>query len=677
VKQNFYFVIVLGLLFLVCPAGALADEPQDEAIDTMEEVVVTGTRTEQKVEKIPAHVTVITVEDIQNSNAQNIPELMRSEAGVNVRNLLGNGKNAQVDLRGFGEAGPYNTLVLVDGRRVNGIDLSGVDWTQIPIDQVERIEIVRGTGSVLYGDNATGGVVNIITKTPEDALAASGGVTLGSYDRNRLEASMSGGQKKIAASLFASRDQTDGYRDNNAYDTQDLGGKLVFNATDSLTLILNGSYHEDEYGLPGPLTYAQVTEDRESTTNPDDKGESKDAYISGGFDFAVGQDGGFAADLSYRSRTSDAFFPDPTSPLSTETESSTWGITPRYVWEGDISKHANNLIVGIDYYVSAQDTDSFGGFFIPAETKSGEAHIERDSVGFYINDTFSIRKNVILSLGARHEKVNYELQQEDLTGFLGPLKDDIEESENAYSAGVTYLYSGKSSVFVRANRSFRFPLTDEIIYQDWSTLTIKANTDLKPQTGQHYETGVTHYFTPGSYVNLTLFLAEIENELFYNPLTFSNENHPETRHQGIEVGFKAHLSKKMAVFANYTYEDATFEDDPYKSNTVPAVPTQKGNVGFQLFDLVTTGLNLLASYYYVGSSYAIIDQANDFDKLKAYYRIDARLSYQWKMLKAYAGVNNLTDQKYSEYAVMDTFLTQRYFYPAPERNWVAGLQVMF
>ena len=676
-KRYTILMMVMSLVVLLTCVSVLANESTSEVTDTLEEVVVTGTRTAQKVEKIPAHVTVITAEDIQNSNAQNIPELMRSEAGVNVRNLLGNGKNAQVDLRGFGEAGPYNTLVLVDGRRVNGIDLSGVDWTQIPVDQVERIEIVRGTGSVLYGDNATGGVVNIITKTPEDAFAVSGGVTFGSYDRNRLEASVSGGQKKIAASLFASRDQTDGYRDNNAYDTQDLGGKLVFNATDSLTLNIDGSYHEDEYGLPGPLTFAQLTEDRKSTTNPDDKGESKDAYISGGFDLAVGQNGDFAADLSYRSRASDAFFPDPTNPLSTETDSSTWGITPRYVWEGDISKHSNSLIVGIDYYVSEQDTDSFGGFFIPAETKTGVSHIERDSVGLYISDAFSIRKNVILSLGARHEKVSYDLRQEDLTGFLGPLEDDTVESENAYSAGVTYLYSGKSSVFVRANRSFRFPLTDEIVYIDWGTLTIKANTDLKAQTGQHYETGIKHYITPNSFVNLTLYSAEIENELFYNPLTFSNENHPETRHQGIEVGFKAHLSKKMAVFANYTYEDASFEDGPYKNNTVPAVPAQKGNVGFQLFDLVTSGLNLLVNYNYVGSSYAISDQANDFDKLKAYYRIDARLSYQWKMLKAYAGVNNLTDQKYSEYAVMDTFLTQRYFYPAPERNWVAGLQIMF
>jgi hypothetical protein len=109
---------------------------------------------------------VITEAEIKKSNAKSIPDLLRTEEGILVRNLLGNGKNAQVDLRGYGESAPYNTLVLIDGRRVNSIDLSGVDWTQIPIDSIARIEIVRGTGSVMYGDNAVGGVINIITRLP-------------------------------------------------------------------------------------------------------------------------------------------------------------------------------------------------------------------------------------------------------------------------------------------------------------------------------------------------------------------------------------------------------------------------------------------------------------------------------------------------------------------------------
>lgn len=147
-----------GLLLLTLgynPGQTSAEEKEE--IPVLQEVVVTATRQEEEIRKIPANVTVITEEDIENSNAKNVADLLRSEEGIVVRDLLGNGKNAQVDMRGFGETGPFNTLVMVDGRRVNEIDLSGVDWTQIPLDQIQRIEIVRGTGTVLYGDNAVGG----------------------------------------------------------------------------------------------------------------------------------------------------------------------------------------------------------------------------------------------------------------------------------------------------------------------------------------------------------------------------------------------------------------------------------------------------------------------------------------------------------------------------------------
>ncbi len=226
--------VYVVLVLLAFHGYSLADdeEKEEKSSITMEEVVVTATRTGQSVEKVPANVTVISQEDIKNSNARTVTDLLRSEEGIVVRDLLGHGKTAQVDLRGYGETGPYNTLVLVDGRRVNEIDLSGVDWTQIPLEQLERIEIVRGTGSVLYGDSAVGGVINIITKIPSEKFTAKTGITFGSYKRHKEEIYVSGGHERILASLFASRNETDGYRDNNEYSTQDVGGKIIFDTSD-------------------------------------------------------------------------------------------------------------------------------------------------------------------------------------------------------------------------------------------------------------------------------------------------------------------------------------------------------------------------------------------------------------------------------------------------------------
>ncbi|NIP40987.1 MAG: TonB-dependent receptor, partial [Candidatus Aenigmarchaeota archaeon] len=109
---------------------------------------------------------------------------------------------------------------------------------------------------------------------------------------------------------------------------------------------------------------------------------------------------------------------------------------------------------------------------------------------------------------------------------------------------------------------------------------------------------------------------------------------------------------------------------------IPAVPRHKANLGFRIYDVVP-GFILSTDYNFVGSSFVISDQANRFDKLSKYYTVDARLSYEWRWVKAFVGLNNITNQKYSDYALMDTFLTKRNFYPAPERNWVAGVEATF
>ena len=653
---------------------------ENEEDVTLETVVVTGTRVQQRIERVPANVTVIDEEDIKNSNAKTVVDLLRSEEGIVVRDLLGHGKTAQVDLRGFGETGPYNTLVLVDGRRVNEIDLSGVDWTQIPLEQIERIEIVRGTGTVLYGDNAVGGVINIITKIPTEKLTVMAGALAGSYSRHKEQVSISGSRENIGASLFASYDSTDGYRDNGQFRAKDIGGKIVFDTTELLSLNLSGSYHSDDYGLPGPLTEEEVNVDRRATTNPLDEAESTNQYLNLGCNIDLQKYGSIVADLSYRNRKGEAQFPDPTTvfPQASNTESETWAITPRYVWDGQLFNHPNTLIVGIDFYWSEQDIKSFGGLFIPLTTQTGVSNIERDSYGVYFNNQFSLLENLIFSLGARDERVAYNYTVRDLTPAFpyAPLDHAVTERENAYSVGLTFLYSSKSSVFARANRSLRFPLTDEVVIYDFLTGKIRANTALKSQRGQHYEVGVRHYVTSDIRVRFTLFRAEIDDEIFYNPSTFTNENHPETLHQGIEIGSKADFFKTVAVFGNYTYEKANFEKNPYKNNDIPAVPRHRANLGFRIHD-VMPGLIFSADYNYIGSSYVVSDQANAFEKLENHYTINARLSYEWKMLKAFAGVNNLTNQSYSEYAVMDSFLTRRNFYPSPERNWVAGLEILF
>ena len=133
-------------------------------------VIVTATRIAQHDYKITGNVTVIDKEQIEASNAQTLPDILNEALGVFVRNQ-GTVKTSKIDIRGFGDTAASNVLFLVNDRKMNSVDLSGPDLTQIPVESIERIEIIRGAGSVLYGDNAVGGVVNIITKKGEGKLS--------------------------------------------------------------------------------------------------------------------------------------------------------------------------------------------------------------------------------------------------------------------------------------------------------------------------------------------------------------------------------------------------------------------------------------------------------------------------------------------------------------------------
>lgn len=676
--KKYLYVIIIVLIVSTAGAGLAEDKIDEDNIKKMEEVVVTGTRFEEEAKKIPASVSVIDQQDIAGSNARNIVEVLQNEEGITVRDKLGNGKGAEVDLRGFGETASSNLLVLVDGRRVNEIDLSGVDWSQIPLDSIDRIEILRGTGSVLYGDNAVGGVINIITKVPSEGFNGSFELLAGSYGRNKERVYLSGGSKEIAANIHASYDTTNGYRPYNEYTTKDVGGRLVYNPTEVLSLNFSGAYHKDDFDLPGHLTEEQYLENRTMTAFPDDEGTSEDYYLSAGIDLYLEGYGDITGDISYRKRNNNAVFPDSTGvfPQATQYQNETIGFTPRYITDLDFMGHENTLIAGVDLYWTEQRGDTFGGYFIPMTTLTGFANTDRDSAGVYFNDEFSLLKNLILTIGARHERVEYTFNQQDLSTGLSPLDTKVKKDENAYNIGLSYLYSGKSSMFARYNRSIRFPLTDEVSYVDWNTFIIAANTNLQPQTGNHYEIGVNHFVTDNISGSLTLFRAELKNEIFYNPLTYSNENHPSTLHQGIEFGIRANLLKWLMLYGNYSYVEAEFREAPYAGNDVPAVPNNRVNAGFRINNLVK-GLIFSGDYYYTGSRYAISDQANSFGKVPHYYTISSKVSYRWQNINAFFGVNNITNRKYSEYEVMDTFLTTRNFYPAPERNWTAGLEVLF
>ncbi len=170
--QPFWFAVILNV---VCGSGAAfaqsgsqAASPQRSSAELQwlqqEGVVVTSDRAPRRSETIASKITVITAEQIERWGAKQVPDLLRYVGGVEVTDVFGNGRQARGDIRGFGINSDSSVLVLVDGRRINSATLYNTDWTTIPLERVSRIEVVRGGNSVLYGNQAVGGIVNIIIK---------------------------------------------------------------------------------------------------------------------------------------------------------------------------------------------------------------------------------------------------------------------------------------------------------------------------------------------------------------------------------------------------------------------------------------------------------------------------------------------------------------------------------
>ena len=589
-------------------------------------------------------MTVIDRATIESSHAQFVTDLLRGHSGLVVRDTTGTGSKAKVDLGGFGETSQSNLVVLIDGRRVNSPDMSGVDWTQISASQIERIEITHGASPVLYGDGAVGGVINIITRVPE----SGGKISLGSgsfgSSNGALRLGSASGRSRMEINV--SGDKTDGYRDNSKYERIDAGARAEVDLTENVSLRISGNHHTDRAGLPGALTIAESAVNSKQTKKPTDWGKITDSFIDIGASVAF--DSGVELDVagSFRKRDTSAEFSGwpVNSTLRTRT------LRPKVSYRHEGEGFSTALIAGAELEWSSGQVSGFD--------------YERNRQGSYVQgDLGLIGGRFHLIGGYRHEAMDDAFG----TGGVTTIANNLD----AWEVGSSFELSEGLQVRAQYARSLRLPALDERYMAAIPAWFIPAslNTNLLPQTGNHLSAAIS-YAADDLRAELEFSRADISNEIFYNPATFANENYTiKTRHDVVRASVAVDLNTMAKLEANYSLVKATFRGGGYNGNRVPSVADNILGASWRAEWLM--GLSSLLKVSYVGSSYFVSDQANANPKLPAYAIWDVMMNYRYGELDLFAGIDNLTNKNYATYGAYTSV------YPAAGMQLRAGASYSF
>ena len=662
---------ITAVLIAAAAPFALAQSPEESA------VVVTATRFPENRLEAPIGMTVITAKQIGESAAKTLPQLLSQEAGIVTRDSTG-GPDWQIDMRGFGMNGDQNTLVLLNGQRLNEIELTTIGWTAIPLDSIERIEILRGSGSVLYGGGATGGTINIITRTPPPgATVATIGGSVGTYGTNEVRAGVSVAGQNVGFNVFANDYASDNYRANNRLEQKNLSSSVrVFGARGDLALKVD--LDSQDLRLPGARTAAQLETDRRGASTPDDFATRDGARVSLGGNLDLGF-GRFAADLSYRDTTRTGFLKDYSGgPFSTytDTNSKVWSFTPRLKVPYGVAGIQNSLIVGIDLdywdYLSRR-APSQDLLDTPPTPTSATTHVnatQRDQA-FFAQHHSAFSEGTKLTLGVRWQRTTIAAQ--DALNPAAYASGSKTSNPLAWEIALRQELTATTSVYGRVGQSFRFPTVDEVYSQFGGPVGDAAVTLLEPQTSHDYELGA-EYRTATLRVRASAFEMNLSNEIYFFAPTFSNINLPPTRRQGVELDASAAIAPSASLFGNVSVTDARFRDGviggvDVSGNVIPLVPRVKANAGVAWQLAPKTRFSGVARY--VGTQYYDNDQTNSFpSRMPAYTVVDVKFTQTADRLTAGIAVNNLFNKMYYSYAIRNVAGTSFNAYPQPDQTFL-------
>lgn len=639
---------LIAFIFSVSSISCFILQTQAFALEEIPTVIVDQPKTATKL-------TTISTEEIQNSNPQNLPQILEANLGTQVTDLYSDGNHANVSIRGFGDDAAYNSLILLDGVPLSNADIGLPFINFISPSQIDHIEIIPESNGVFYGDQAVGGIINIITKKP---ITKNENITagLGSYNSHNINGSISNKLKNgLGYNINASHYDTNSYRDHNYSQLNNINAILNYSTESSESFIRYWKVNNHML-LPGGLTYAEVLENRQqSADNISFNNQDTDILQ---IDTKKNLSENYAFHLSglYENMSGiGAYENQDDSPYPFNEKRKNYNFLPSISGSNNFYNHT--IIPNIGISLSSGEYD-----FNDDSAKQIEKSIYSEIKTFLTNKwSFTV--------GGRAASADYNLNNDTV--------NNTKPTNNATATNLETAYSLQKDlrIFVRRADNYRFPKVDE---EAWAL----NNDPLKTQTGTSYEGGIDFHKKKFAALleiyrlNLKNEIMSISENIFDNSFP-CNENVDPTQRNGILVHSVFSPINKLQLSTNLSLLDAKFTEGIYKNKKIPFVADKTLHLSATY--LLPKNLELFIEGIYVSERYLANDFANSEKPLGGFTTYNLGLNYKKTKYTLSLRVNNLTNKEFYSYAATsfaNNSVTTAY-YPAAGINALLNLRYEF
>ena len=673
------------------------------------------------LDHVPGSVDVISGESLRRSGAANLQDFLTRLPGVTINDEQGNSQQPDVSFRGFQATSvtgvPQGISVFVDGVRVNEPTVEEVNFDLLPLDDVERIEVIRGP-SALFGRNTLGGAINIITRRGGEAREFEPGIEAGSFGRRKYQLRVSGPASPFDYYVAGSFLEEDGWRDQSRARVGKLFAKLGLRLGDT-DATLSYQRVQNRIEQPGSLPLSLLDRDRKANYTGGDFFEPLANVVTLNVRQLLGERTSLGVNGFVRTLDAQQFNVNLQGANTRSfTHTASAGTTVQLDHDTRLADRPNRLTLGLEY------THHDVGVSVFQEQPAGDRELDsrvRDDQhawALYAQNTLELARGLlrekdtlVLTTAARFDWLRHQIGDAS-PGGNGPSSDGTSTfSRLNPRIGFNYNLSPAAGFYAAYAQGFRAPAFLELTCANPGAICpglqagVAADPPLDPVVVDHYEVGARLQPAPWLELDMALFRTDARNDIFaVSPtgtvgLFFQNVG--STRRQGAELSARAVLDRRWELRLGYTYTEATFRDDVMLASPritagcaaapctqrvrtgsdIPLIPRQRINAGVDHH--LTPWLTLWLSGAYVGSQRLRGDEENVERTLSPYVTLSAGARARWKGLTGFLTISNLTNDEHETYgtfapnvrrpgAPMEPFVT-----PARPIHFDVGLTYRF